>query len=148
MPGDVTGYLTDVGVKPLSGRFPRLFLRLDRPSTWGANMLVTDKYEAAITDGTGAFVFANVVGSDEMLPHVTFTLTADWDAGQELDVMTGLRVPSTGGNISDIIAASAQATPGTIMFGFGPPPPDLSGVAYLDISQEFPVLWAPSNGGI
>jgi hypothetical protein len=146
MPGDVTGFLTDVGVKPLSGRFPRLFLRLDRPSTFGANVLVTDKYEATITDATGAFIFAGVVGSDEMLPASTYTLTADWDAGQELDVITGLRVPSTGGNISDIIAATAVAQPGTVMYGFGPPPATLTGVLYIDLNDA--QMYAPGNGGI
>ena len=148
MPGDITGRLSDVGLQPLSGRFPRLFLRLDRPSTFGSNLLVRDKYEATITDGTGAFVFESVVGSDEMLPASTYTLVADWDAGQQLDVMSGLRVPSTGGNISDIIIATGAARPGTIMYGFGPPPPELQNVLYIDISGVNPVLYAPSNGGI
>lgn len=146
MPGDVTGFLTDVGVKPLAGRFPRLFLRLDRPSTFGANVLVTDKYEATITDATGAFTFSGVVGSDEMLPQSTYTLTADWDAGQELDVVAGLRVPPTGGTISDIIAATAIAQPGTVMYGFGPPPGTLTGVLYIDLNDA--QLYAPGNGGI
>lgn len=148
MPGDVTGFLTDVGVNPLSGRFPRLFLRLARPSTFGANVLVRDKYEAIITDSTGAFVFEGVVGSDEMLPESTYTLTADWDAGQGFDVISGLRVPSTGGNISDLVAASGPSNAGTVMYGFGPPPAALSGVLYIDISGENPVLYGPSNGGI
>lgn len=147
MPGDVTGVLGDVGLNPLSGRFPRLFLRLDRPSTFGSNVLVTDKYEASISDSSGAFEFEGVVGTDEMLPQSTYTLTADWDAGQELDVMTGLRVPSTGGNISDIIAATGAAQPGTVMYGYGPPPPSLQNVLYVDISGVNPVLYAPSNGG-
>lgn len=149
MPGDVTGFLTDVGVNPLSGRFPRLFLRLDRPSTFGANVLVRDKYEAIITDSTGAFVFDGVVGSDEMLPESTYTLTADWDAGRELDVITGLRVPSTGGAISDIIAQTT-AIRGELMVitGFGPPPPTLENVAYIDISGEEPEMYTPDNGGL
>lgn len=147
MPGDVTGYLTDVGVKPLSGRFPRLFLRLDNVSTMGPNVLVRDPYEATITDATGAFTFSGVVGSDEMLPSSTYTLTADWDAGQRLDVLSGLRVPSTGGNISDIIAATGAAQPGTVMYGYGPPPDNLSNVLYVDISGGNPVLYAPNNGG-
>lgn len=147
MPGDVTGYLTDVGVKPLSGRFPRLMLRLDRPSTMGPNVLVTEPYEAVINDGTGAFTFSGVVGSDEMLPASTYTLLADWDAGQQLDVLAGLRIPSSGGNISDIIAAMGAAQPGTVMYGYGPPPTNLSNVLYVDISGGNPVLYAPSNGG-
>lgn len=146
MPGDVTGVLTDVGVNPLSGRFPRLFLRLDRPSTFGARVLVTDKYEATITDATGDFIFENVVGTDEMLPASTYTLTADWDAGQQLDVISGLRIPATGGEISDIIAATAAAQPGTVMYGFGPPPPGLTGVLYIDLNDA--EMYAPGNGGI
>lgn len=148
MPGNVTGFLTDVGVQPLSGRFPRLFLRLERPSTYGANVLVTDKYEASINATTGYFYFGGVVGSDEMLPSSTYTLTADWDAGQELDVIAGLRVPSTGGFISDIIAATAASQPGTIMYGFGPPSPYLSNVLYIDITGPELKIYAPSNGGI
>lgn len=148
MPGNITGYLTDVGVKPLSGRFPRLFLRLDRPSTFGANVLVTAKYEATITDLTGAFTFTSVVGTDEMLPASTYTLVADWDAGQELDVMSGLRVPSAGGSISDVIAATAAIQPGSVMYGFGPPPTTLSGVLYIDITGPELRLYAPSSGGI
>lgn len=153
MPGDITGFLTDVGIKPLSGRFPRLFLRLEQPSTFGANLLVTDKYEAAITDATGVFAFRGVVGSDEMLPERTYTLTADWDAGQELDVLSGLIVPSTGGAISDLIAATARARPGTVMYGYGPPPDHLTNILYVDISGANPislgnpVLYGPSNGG-
>lgn len=148
MPGDVTGYLTDVGVNPLTGRFPRLLLRLDSASTMGANVLVRAPYEANIIDGTGAFTFSNVVGTDEMLPASTYTLRVDWDAGQQLDVITGLRIPAEGGTISDIIAATATAQPGTVMYGFGPPPPTLTNVLYIDISGENPVLYAPSNGGI
>lgn len=148
MPGDVTGFLTDVGINPLSGRVPRLFLVLDRPSTFGANLLVTDKYEATITDSTGAFVFKNVVGSDEMLPESTYTLVADWDAGQQIDVMSGLRVPSTGGDITDIIVSTVRVRPGSIMYGYGPPPPALTNVLYADISGAKPVLYVPSNGGI
>lgn len=148
MPGDVTGVLSDVGLNPLTGRFPRLFLRLDQPSTYYSNVLVTDKYEANITDSTGAFIFTSVVGTDEMLPASTYTLTADWDAGMQLDVITGLRVPATGGNIADLIIATGRANPGTVMFGYGPPPESLTNVLYIDISGADPVLYAPSNGGI
>jgi hypothetical protein len=147
MPGDVVGRLADVGLNPLLGRFPRLTLRLDQPTTFGTRLLVTDKFEATINDATGEFVFQNVVGSDEMLPAGTYTLTADWDAGRELDVLSGLRVPSTGGTVSDMIAAMGQAQPGTVMYGFGPPPATLSNVLYADISGAKPVLYAPSNGG-
>lgn len=148
MPGNVTGRLSDVGLKPLSGRFPSLALRLDRPSTFGANVLVRDRYRATINDSTGQFTFTSVVGSDEMLPASTYTLVADWDAGQQLDVISGLRVPSKGGTISDIVAATAAVRPGTVMYGFGPPPTHLTNILYIDITGPDLKLYAPSNGGI
>lgn len=148
MPGDITGFVSDVGLKPLAGRALRLFLKLDKPSTLGPNLLLRDRYEAVITDATGAFVFSNVVGSDEMLPPSTYTLVAKWDGYLEQDVITGLRVPASGGEISDLISAAGAASPGTVMYGFGPPPDDLTNVLYIDISGSDPVLYAPSDGGI
>lgn len=148
MPGDVTGFLTDVGVKPLAGRFPRLFLILNRPATFGSRVLVTDRYEAEISDTTGAFVFASVVGSDEMIPATTYTLTADWDAGQQLDVISDLFVPSTGGTISDIIAYTTGVR-GELMVvtGFGPPPGTMRDVIYVDVSGPSVGIWTPDTTG-
>lgn len=147
MPGNVTGNLTDVGIKPLSGRFPRLSLRLDEPTTFGANLIVTDRYNATINDATGAFVFAGVVGSDEMLPPRTYTLTADWDANTYLDVLSGLRVPAGGGTISDIIAASTVTWFGSDYVYVGPTAPTgpQQWMFWIDTSVTPPLLKEWSN---
>lgn len=143
----VTGLLTDLALDPLSGRFPRLFFRTDKPATTGPNLIVTARVEATVNAATGAFS-VDVVPTDALVPATTYTITADWDAGQELDVLTGLRVPSAGGTILDLIVESGRATGGLVMYGYGPPPPTLSNVLYVDVSGVNPTLYGPSTGGI
>lgn len=144
----ITGFLSDAGLAPFSGRFPELQLIPDRPATTDAHVILTARVSAVVNDTTGAFTFSEVVASDVTIPAVKYTLRATWDAGQELDVITGLTVPTGDWYFTDLIVASTLANPGTVMYGFGPPPASLSGVLYVDISGTNPVLYAPSNGGI
>jgi len=144
----IAGFLTDAGLEPFAGRFPQLQLIPDRPAATDQHVILTARVDAAITDATGAFTFSDVVASDTTIPVTRYTMRATWDAGQELDVITGLVVPSGDWNFSDLVAASAKATPGTVMYGFGAPPASLTNVLYIDISGSNPVLYAPSNGGI
>ncbi|MEW2459804.1 hypothetical protein [Microbacterium sp. K41] len=131
----VSGYLSDLTKQALSGRFPRLFFRIERPSTAGANLIVTDRVEATINDATGAFT-VDLVASDELIPEVPYTVTADWDAGRQIDVLTGLRVPAAGGAISDLILASGLAAElNSALFGWGPPPPNLGPGLYYDLES-------------
>ncbi|QNA93273.1 MULTISPECIES: hypothetical protein [unclassified Microbacterium] len=143
----ITGLLTDAGLSPFQGRFPRLKFRPVNATTADAHVVTREPVDAVINDGTGEFS-VTVVSSDETTPPTRYTVTADWDSGRELDVIQGLYVPAGNWNLSDLILATAPPSVGMVMYGFGPPPPGLTNVLYVDISGSKPVLYAPENGGI
>jgi hypothetical protein len=62
-------------------------------------------------------------------------VTADWDAGQELDVLRGLRVPPGSWAISDLVLASTLPTVAGMPYGYGPPPASLSRGLYYDLES-------------
>lgn len=120
----VSGNLSDLELEPLSGRFPRLFFRLDRPAATGSNVIVTAKVQAIVDDTTGAFT-VSVVSTDELIPAgVRYTITADWDAGQSLDVLTGLRIPLGDWTMADLIAYKGIPEFGSDLTWIGPNAPD------------------------
>lgn len=119
----VSGNLSNLELEPLSGRFPRLFFTLDRPAGSGANVVVTARVEAELDPTSGTFT-VDVVSTDELLPaNVRYTITADWDAGQSLDVLTGLRVPIGDWNVADLIAFKGIPEFGSDMTWIGPSAP-------------------------
>lgn len=134
----ITGFMTDAGLTPFQGRYPDLFLKLERPTTRGVHLLTREPVAAVITDTTGAFVFTDVVPTDEMIPIGSYTLRARWDVGRELDVITGLRVPPGDHNLSDLVLATGASIIPTMPMGFGPPPPTLTG-NYYDLSTG--LIW-------
>lgn len=142
----ISGFMYDAGLKPFAGRFPRLFLRPERPTANTTRLVVTERVYAVIDDATGAFSFDSIVASDATIPEVRYVLVADWDAGQQQDVVTGLFIPEGAWTFADLMLD--QVRPGAVAYGYGPPPPTLSGVIYLDISGKKPVLYAPESGGI
>ncbi|GAT73562.1 HNH nuclease [Microbacterium sp. HM58-2] len=92
--------------------------------------------------------FEQVVASDETAPATRYTLRADWDAGRELNVITGLYIPAGDWTFSELLINAGFMSPGAVAYGFGPPPPALQGVLYVDITGPDAVFYAPNNGGI
>lgn len=144
----ITGRMTDAGLTPFQGRWPTLRFRPDAPAATATGALVMrEPVSATITDATGVFT-VTVVSTDELLPPVLYTITAQWDAGQELNVLEHVRVPTGDVTFFDLLIASSSEPPGRVHYGYGPPPSELTGVLYFDISGLRPVLYAPSEGGV
>lgn len=119
----IWGFLSDAGLEPLQGQYPRVRFRLDRAVGSGANLVITAPVSAQIDDATGA-MSVDVVPTLSMIPAATYTVTADWGAGRELDVLTGLRVPEGGGSFADLIAASTVTRFGSDYVHIGPDEPE------------------------
>lgn len=143
----ISGTLADAGLAPFAGRWPQLEFILNRPASAGTALILTAPVAATITDATGAFI-VEVVASDEMTPSSTYTVKATWDAGRELDVITDLPVPSGAWTFTDLLINAGRVSPGTIVYGFGPPPSGLQGVLYADITGPMVRMYAPAIGGI
>lgn len=141
----VEGFLSDAGLGALSGRYPRLKFKLTRAVAAGPQVLVTDPVEATLNDNTGAFS-VTLQATDVMVPEATYTVIADWDAGQELDVITGLRVPSGTWSLSELLTRQWQTVRVLLRWGDGPPPETITDGVYLDISGDKPVLYVPEGG--
>lgn len=139
--------LSDVGLVPLDGRYPRVHFIPDRPSTTPVHLLATAPVEAEHL-GDGEYT-VTVIGSDETIPPILYTVRVTWDVGRELDVITGLAIPQGVTSLWAALIATGQAAPyAPIVHGYGPPPRRLSNVLYIDRSGVRPVLHVPPGGDI
>lgn len=105
-------------------------------------------------DATG-FVSVDLAPTTELRPEVWYEVRFEWfnwDPQKnewvtvERSTIDGrLRLPPTGGTLGDLL--DADAPPGVLMWGYGPPPPHLKDTFYVDISGMELVAYGPSNGG-
>lgn len=144
----LTFTLADAGLAHLADRHPRLFFIPQAPSTTVAHLISTDWVEAAINPANGVCT-VTVVASDETVPPIRYTVRVTWDAGRHLDVIQNLSIPQGATSLWDALLATGAAHPyAPIVHGYGPPPPPLTGVLYVDRSGLKPRLHVPPNGGI
>ncbi|WP_156459343.1 hypothetical protein [Microbacterium sp. Leaf436] len=73
----------------------------------------------------------------------THPITGEWASSGWSELPGQLRVPAAGGDISSLLEFTPR--PGSILYGYGPPPSSLSGVIYLDVSGDRPKLYAPKG---
>ncbi len=99
------------------------------------------------------FVSVELVPTVNVRPEVWYTVRFEWFAHHPLqdewiskgwsEVAGRLRVPDEGGTLGDLLEAAAP--PGSVMWGYGPPPSSLQNVIYVDISGMQPGLWLPGG---
>lgn len=68
-----------------------------------------------------------------------------WVTKGHSEVKGKLRIPAAGGTLGDLLEAAAP--PGSVMWGYGPPPESLTDTFYVDISGMKLVAYGPKTGG-
>lgn len=100
-------------------------------------------------------VRAELVPTYGLRPDVWYTVRFEWfytdpATGQRLpgwsEIKGRLRVPEAGGTLGDLLETAAP--PGSVMWGYGPPPSYLQDVIYADFSGMKLRFYGPTNGGI
>lgn len=113
----ITGLYTDVGLKPLNGRAPRLRFQLEGGpalSTIGGRV-VSQAPVIVEPDARGYFV-ADVIGNDQLQGKTSYRLIAEYlgengSIAESIDVLTGLVVTGVGGAITDMLPSVPPLPP-------------------------------------
>lgn len=145
----VTGNVRTWGLQP----FPtgeRLLLRFVPSSAASSPSALLPLREEVVEPGsTGAFS-VTLAATTAIVADVWYTIRFEWfgsvDNAQLVrwsELPGRLRVPAAGGNVSQLIEMTPP--PGSILYGYGPPPASLSDVSYIDVSGTKPVLYAPKG---
>lgn len=151
---DLTANVRDWGFAPFPAS-EMLRLRFV-PSTGavGGNTILPQREQTATPNASGV-VTVTLAQTTNTIPASHFKIIAEWFQQHPIlgwvlsgfsEIPGELHVPAQGGNIIDLM--NMVAPPGSILYGFGPPPSSLTGVAYIDISGAKPVLYAPQNASV
>lgn len=142
-----TGRVTDFSRKAFNTA-QQLDLRVvPTQAGFGGGGLLSDREIPVSVATNGDFTF-QLEGSTSVRPVAEFALEARWldSQAKSWSRWAVFRAAAGGGNIKDIV--SLPAPPGSIAYGFGPPPSDFRGGFYLDISGTKPVLWVPEGSAL
>mgnify|MGYP001446329489 CR=1 FL=1 len=131
----------------------RLLLRFVPSSAGVSSSAVLPLREERVEPSADGSFSVNLAATTAITPDVWFTVRFEWFSVHPVTgerELTGwselpqeLRVPSAGGNITDLLELAPR--PGAILYGYGPPPSSLDGVIYIDVSGDKPVLHAPKG---
>ena len=140
-----TGRLTDFGDAPFPAAHPKLWVEPEE-SGYSTNGLLAKKRIPVTVAPNGSFS-VELESSSAVRPEAIYLLRCEWLDGDTVLGWTEwakFRAPVGGGNIGEL--SQAPQPPWSIAYGFGPPPPSITGI-YIDITGPDAVLYGP-NGGI
>ena len=141
-----TGKLTDFTGTPFPGAQPRLWVEPDGSGFSGDGVLATKRIPVAVASNGNFSV--QLEASATVRPEAIYLLKCEWLDGDTVLGWTDwarFRAPAGGGNIGEL--NQAPQPPWSIAYGFGPPPPGITGL-YIDITGPTAVLYAPEGGRV
>ncbi|MBT2474243.1 hypothetical protein J7E68_06535 [Microbacterium sp. ISL-103] len=113
----ITGLYTDVGLRPLNGRAPRLRFKLEGgPALSLIGGRVLSQAPVTVEPDARGYFSVDLIGNDQIQGKSTYRLIADYlgengSLAESIDVMSGFVVTGVGGAITDMIAAFPPSPP-------------------------------------
>ena len=142
-----TGRLTDFGGSPFPNATPRLWVEPERAGLTEGGVLAEKRIPIPL-DPNGNFT-VKLHASSSVRPEAIYLLRCEWLDGDTLlgwSEIARFRAPVGGGDLGEIILEGTP--PWAITYGFGPPPDEIRGGIYIDITGPDGVLYLPREGRI
>lgn len=142
-----SGRVTDFSRKPFTSSEELKLQVVPEQSGYGGLGILAKKPIPVTVAPNGSFSF-QLETTDSVRPRgaAMYHIQAKWLHETGWTDWVTFRATAGGGNIKDIV--NLPAPPGSIAYGYGPPPPDFRGGFYLDISGTKPVLWVPEGSAL